>query len=80
VSVSSIAADGPCSATFDPPPARVLVSRLGPGTCTARITYSSGVTDVFHIQFTAVLGGCGCYLAAGPSLEPMDAGGQSTGG
>jgi hypothetical protein len=78
VSVSSIAADSPCSATFDPPLDRVLVSRLGPGTCTARITYSSGVTDVFHVQFTPVSGGCGCYLAANTSLEPMDAGDQSS--
>lgn len=78
VSVSGIAADSPCSATFDSSPDRVLVSRLGPGACTVRISYSSGVTDIFDAQFTPVSGGCGCYLAANTSLEPKDAGGQSS--
>jgi hypothetical protein len=75
VSVSGVAVDSPCSATFDQSSGRISVSRLGPGECTVRITYSSGVTDVDHVQFTPTTGGCGCYLAGSTSLEAKDAGG-----
>jgi len=78
--VSRLDADSPCSATFDTTE-RMLVSRLGPGECIVRISYGDGVTFVFQVQFTAVVGGCGCYLAANSTLVgPVDAGDQSTGG
>jgi hypothetical protein len=77
-SLSSVAADSPCTATWTATN-QVRVSRHGPGTCTARIVYSTGLTNVFDVQFTPTTGGCGCYLAGQTSPEQMDAAGDSTG-
>jgi hypothetical protein len=71
--VVSFTADSPCTATFETYE-RMTVSRLGAGTCTARISYGDGVTFVFHIEYTPVQGGCGCYLSPNSTLESPDAG------
>lgn len=72
--VASVTADSSCSAMLQADLARVLVSHLGPGSCAVTILLNGGGAEVAQVRFTAVTGGCGCYLAASvSSLESTDA-------
>jgi hypothetical protein len=72
--VESVTADNSCSAMLQADLDRVLVSHLGPGSCTVRILLSGGGVEVAQVGFTAVSGACGCYLAGNvSSLESTDA-------
>jgi hypothetical protein len=71
-SVLSASADSPCTATFQG--LTVLVSRVGPGSCTARVVFTGGRTEVSQVRFSAVSGPCGCSFVGNISpLEPTDA-------
>ena len=73
-SVLSASADSPCSATFQGSADRVLVSRVGPGSCTVRVLFSGGATQVAQVRFTAASGPCGCsFVGNASALEPPDA-------
>jgi len=75
--VASVTADSSCSAMLQADLDRVLVSHFGPGSCTVRILLSGGGAEVAQVSFTAVSGGCGCYLAGNvSSLESADAASQ----
>ena len=72
-SVASVSADSSCSAMLQADLGRILVSHVGPGSCTVGILFSDGVAEAAQVRFTAVSGGCGCYLAGNvSSLEPAD--------
>jgi hypothetical protein len=72
--VASVTTDSSCSAMLQADLDRVLVSRLGPGSCTVRILLSGGGAEVAQVGFTAVSGACGCYLAGNvSSVESTDA-------
>ena len=76
--VASVTADSSCSAMLQADLNRVLVSHFGPGACTVRILLSGGGGEVAQVRFTAVSGGCGCYLAGNvSSLESTDAAARS---
>jgi len=73
-SIASVTADSSCSAMLQADLDRILVSHFGQGSCTVRIVLSGGVAEIAQVRFTAVSGGCGCYLAGNvSSLEPTDA-------
>ena len=72
--VASVTADSSCSAMLQADLGRVLVSHLGSGSCSVKILLSGGGAEVAQVRFTAVSGGCGCYLAGSvSSLESTDA-------
>jgi hypothetical protein len=83
--VSIVTTDSPCTATYEAHPegdsgnirVYIIVMRPGAGSCTVRVAFKSGTTDVSQVRFTAVTKANGCVLASDASpLQPVDAGTQ----
>jgi hypothetical protein len=73
--VSSVSADSPCSAEYQPSADRILVSHPGEGMCNVRVQFIDGSSDTAQVRFTKMSSPCGCYLGGYASaLAPADAG------
>jgi hypothetical protein len=73
--VASTSADSPCSTEYQPSAQRILVSRLGAGTCNVHVTFVDDSSDEAQVRFSKVNAPCGCILGStAATLGPTDAG------